>query len=78
MRRGLMGPQFRPILQCQPLACGWVASQQASSGDVGAGSTVEEGSVAVKVCGSLAPPTPMSARANTAAKPHAAAMVLAV
>ena len=45
VRRGLMGPQFNPILQSQRLAWGWSASpQHTSSGDVGVGSTVVTGS----------------------------------
>src|SRR5581483_11018615 len=38
VRRGLMGPQFRPILHSHVLACGWGLSQQTSSGEVGVGS----------------------------------------
>ncbi|WP_415823220.1 hypothetical protein, partial [Mycobacterium senriense] len=77
VRRGLIGPQFRPILQCQSLAWGWGVSQQTSSGDVGVGSTVVTGSVML-VGGVWTPPIPLSARANMAAPPHAAAIVLAV
>lgn len=77
VRRGLIGPQFRPILHSQPLACGCGVSQQTSSGDVGVGSTVVTGSVML-MRGAGTPPIPLSARANTAAPPHAAATVLAV
>ena len=76
MRRGRMGPQFRPILQSQTPAWGWAASQQ-SSGDGGVGATVvDEGSALVR--GTLASPTPPSAMATTAAPPHTAVIVLRV
>jgi hypothetical protein len=76
--RGVFCPQFRPIMQSQPRAWGWTASsQQTSSGDEGVGTTsVDEGSALVY--GTPAPPTPPSARASTAASPHAAAIVLPV
>jgi len=74
--RGRICPQFRPILQSQRPAWGWAVSQQ-SSGDEGVGATVGEGS-AVLVCGTPAPPTPPSARASTAAPPHAAAIALPI
>ena len=66
VRRGLIGPQLRPILQCQSLAWGWGSSQQTSSGDVGAGSTDGDGSTvgagSVKLVGGTStPPIPMSA-----------------
>jgi hypothetical protein len=75
--RGVFCPQFRPIMQSQPPAWGWTASsQQTSSGDEGVGTSVDEGSALVY--GTPAPPTPPSARASTAAPPHAAAIVLPV
>jgi hypothetical protein len=77
VRCGRMGPQFRPILQSQRPDWGW-AGQQASSGDEGVGATVGDGSGDGSALVRGEPPTPPSARASTAAPPHAAAIFLPI
>ena len=77
--RGRIWPQFKPIMQSEPLAWGWAASaQQTPSGDAGVGAAIGAGAAigggAALARGIPAPPTPPSASASTAAPMHAAAL----